>query len=136
MDVSRIDGSHYYTPSSSPMPGSGEFSPASAEAPAQPSVAPVSEYRAQERADVRAEGRTERAEGRDSLRRAVDEINSSIAVYRRHLGIRHHEPTNRRIVTVYDSDTNEVLREIPPESVLEAHANMLEMVGLFVNTRG
>jgi len=117
------------------MPGSGEFAPAPVEAPTPPPVAPVSEYRAPARPEGRPE-RSERAEGRDSLRRAVDEINSSIAIYRRHLGIRYHEPTNRRIVTVFDSDTNEVLREIPPESVLEAHANMLEMVGLFVNTRG
>jgi uncharacterized FlaG/YvyC family protein len=87
-------------------------------------------------AEVAGEARVERGEGRDALRRAVDEINSSIAIHRRHLGIRHHEPTNRRIITVYDSDTNEAIRQIPPESVLEAHANMLEMVGLFVNTRG
>jgi uncharacterized FlaG/YvyC family protein len=128
MDV-RIDGGYYQTPATD----NGEFAPASAESPAPPSVAPTDART--ERNDYRAE-RAERTEARDTLRRAVDEINSSIAVYRRHLGIRHHEPTNRRIVTVYDSDTNEVLREIPPESVLEAHANMLEIVGLFVNTRG
>jgi uncharacterized FlaG/YvyC family protein len=59
-----------------------------------------------------------------------------MATHRRHLSIRHHEPSNRRIVTVYDSDTNEAIREIPPESVLAAHANMLEMAGIFLDTRG
>jgi flagellar protein FlaG len=113
-----------------PMPGSGEFAPAPTSnpagvpIPAQP-AAPTPEPR-----PVESSG------DRDSLRRAVDEINSSIAIHRRHLGIRFHEPTNRRIVTVYDSDTNDILREIPPESVLTAHANMLEMVGLFMDTRG
>jgi len=72
----------------------------------------------------------------DELRVAVREINSYIADRRRHLDIRFHEPTNRRIVTVYDSDTNEAVREIPPERVLEAHANMLELAGIFLNTVG
>jgi flagellar protein FlaG len=102
-----------------PAPSSGDFTPAAAQAPAPQVSRP---------AESRAEG--------DSLRRAVDEINSSLALHRRHLGIRHHEPTNRRIVTVYDSDTNEIVREIPPERVLAAHANMLEMAGLLMDTRG
>ncbi|MCL2225215.1 MAG: flagellar protein FlaG [Defluviitaleaceae bacterium] len=131
MDVNRTNGGGYQAPAPPPppMPGSGEFNPAPAVsyAPAPPQQQPVAESRGAERHE---------REGRDSLRRAVDEINSSIAIYRRHLGVRHHEPSNRRIITVYDSDTNEVIREIPPESVLQAHANMLEMVGLFVNTRG
>jgi flagellar protein FlaG len=130
MDVNRVNGNGYQAPPP-PMPGSGEFAPApevvAVGAPAPPP--PPIEFAAQE-------PRGGRNEERDTLRRAVDEINSSIAIYRRHLGIRHHEPSNRRIITVYDSDTNEAIRQIPPESVLEAHANMLEMVGLFMDTRG
>lgn len=113
------NGTGYAPAPQQPMPGGGEeLSPAPVESQAPATRTP------------------ERSENRDTLSRAVEEINASVSLYRRHLGIRHHEPTNRRIVTVYDSETNEVIREIPPESVLEAHANMLEMVGLFVNTRG
>jgi flagellar protein FlaG len=83
------------------------------------------------------EARGAEREGRaDTLQRAVSEINSTLTSYRRHLGIRFHEATNRRIVTVYDTDTNEAVREIPPESVLDAHAHMLELAGLFVDSRG
>ncbi|MCL2387119.1 MAG: flagellar protein FlaG [Defluviitaleaceae bacterium] len=117
MDVYRTG----YAPAPVPAPGSGEFAPAAAQAPAPQ----VSEARP---AETRSEG--------DSLRRAVDGINSSLATHGRHLSIRHHEPTNRRIVTVYDSNTNEIVREIPPERVLAAHANMLEMAGLLMDTRG
>jgi len=77
----------------------------------------------------------ERDESPNLLKHAVSEINKHIANYKRHLEIRHHEPTNRRIVTVYDSDTNEAIREIPSEKALEAHATMLELVGLFVDKR-
>jgi flagellar protein FlaG len=113
-----------------PTTGGGEFSPAPVAEPT-----PVAPVQHEAPSDTRAE-RSERSESRDSLQRAVSEINTSIAIYSRHLNIRFHEPTNRRIVTVYDSETNEVIREIPPERVLEAHANMLEMVGLFMDTRG
>jgi len=133
MDVNRISGNTYVAPLP-PTPGSGEFSSAPQAEAAPVAVAPPPPRPV---AEPRPADRAEREEGAvDSLRRAVDEINSSVAIYRRHLGIRFHEPTNRRIVTVYDSDTNEALREIPPERILEAHASMLEMVGLFVNTRG
>jgi len=129
MDVNRVNDYGYQAPP--PMPGSGEYIPVqvSEAKPVEPaSPAPAI-------SEIRAERAAERKEG-DGLQRAVSEINSSIAIYRRHLGVRYHEPTNRRIVTVYDSDTNEAVREIPPEKVLEAHANMLEMVGLFVDKRG
>ncbi|MCL1843647.1 MAG: flagellar protein FlaG [Defluviitaleaceae bacterium] len=136
MDVNRVNGNGYAPSPPPPMPGSGEFAPAPPPEQIAPEVympaqaglapAPVESPRAE---------RAER-ESTDTLRGAVNEINSSIAIHRRHLGIRHHEATNRRIVTVYDSDTNEAIREIPPERVLEAHASMLEMVGLFMDTRG
>ena len=126
MDVNRVSGNGYQAPA--PMPGNGESNPAPAPMPGS------GEFNPAPPPEVRTE--RPRNEYRDDLRRAVDEINSSIAIHRRHLSIRHHEASNRRIVTVYDSDTNEAIREIPPEHVLEAHANMLEMVGLFVNTRG
>lgn len=128
MDVNRISGGDYYVPLPPPAPGSGQFAPAPPVEAAPPPAPAPSMSEMQERA--------ERTETRDSLQRAVSEINSAIAIYRRHLGIRFHEPTSRRIVTVYDSDTNDVIRQIPPESVLDAHANMLEMVGLFMDTRG
>jgi len=75
-------------------------------------------------------------EGIDTLRRAVGEINASMATHGRHLSIEFHEATGRRMVTVYDSETNEAIREIPPQRVLDAHAHLLELAGLFVDSRG
>jgi uncharacterized FlaG/YvyC family protein len=75
-------------------------------------------------------------ESNDALSRAVTDINQSISQHMRHLEIRIHDATNRPIVTVYNSVTNEPIRTIPSEQILDAHANMLEMVGIFVNARG
>jgi flagellar protein FlaG len=63
-------------------------------------------------------------------------VNASIASYRRHLDIRVHEATGQRMVRVYNSETNDVVREIPSEQVLDAHAHLLELAGLFMDTRG
>jgi flagellar protein FlaG len=52
------------------------------------------------------------------------------------MSIGHHEATGRTMVTVYNTDTTEVIREIPPERVLDAHASLLEMAGLFMDKRG
>ena len=76
------------------------------------------------------------APGIESLRRAVAAVNTSIASHMRHLSINFHEPTGRNVVTVYDSETNQAIREIPPEKVLDAHASILELAGLFVDRRG
>jgi len=130
MDVNRV--SNYQAPPPPPTTGAGQGVDVSAPAPVQsasPAPAPAPVYDAA----APVEGNTG---GPDPLRRAVSEINSSLAAHGRHLSIHLHEATGRRVVTVYNSDTNEVLREIPPDRVLDAHANVLEMAGLLVDTRG
>ncbi|MCL2356661.1 MAG: flagellar protein FlaG [Defluviitaleaceae bacterium] len=114
MDVTQVNP--YAAPAPAPTPA-----PESAPAPA-PAPAP-------------AVGTGERPEP-DMLPRAVREINEALGAHRRHLSITHHAATNRNVIRVYNSETNEIVREIPPERVLDAHANMLEMAGIFVNARG
>lgn len=123
MDVARLDANQ---------------APAPVQAPPQPRV--VGEQGQQEPAhaapaDSRP-GDMPEAPGLDSLRRAVTSVNTSIASHMRHLSINVHQATGRHIVTVYDSETNQAIREIPPERVLDAHASILEIAGLFVDRRG
>jgi len=44
-----------------------------------------------------------------------------------------HERTKEIMVKVLDSETNEVIREIPSEKILDIVANMMELSGLFVD---
>jgi flagellar protein FlaG len=46
-----------------------------------------------------------------------------------------HEATKRISVKVLDKDTNEVIREIPPEKVLDMVARLWEMAGIIVDER-
>lgn len=46
-----------------------------------------------------------------------------------------HEKTGDIMIKVYDTETNEVIREIPPEKIKDMVANMLERAGLLVDER-
>jgi len=46
-----------------------------------------------------------------------------------------HEKTGDVMVKVYDAETNEIIREIPPEKIKDMIANMLERAGLLVDKR-
>ncbi|HAN10732.1 MAG TPA: flagellar biosynthesis protein FlaG [Clostridiales bacterium] len=46
-----------------------------------------------------------------------------------------HEATNQVSVKVLNKDTGEVIREIPPEKILDMVAKMWEMAGIFVDER-
>ena len=121
MDVNRLDGTNVQAPPPPPVRGAS-----GGPLPSPAAVAYVYEPR---QAEVHGAGS-------ESLRRAVAAVNTSIASHMRHLSINIHEPTGRHIVTVYDSETNKAIREIPPEKVLDAHASILELAGLFVDRRG
>ena len=54
---------------------------------------------------------------------------------RRRLRFRVHEATGRIWVQVIDQQTNEVVREIPPERYLDLVARIWELVGLLVDER-
>jgi flagellar protein FlaG len=46
-----------------------------------------------------------------------------------------HEQTKQIMVKVMNAETKEVLREIPPEKILDMVAKMWEMAGLFVDEK-
>jgi len=69
------------------------------------------------------------------LRKAVEKANKIMAIRNRYLEFRIHEKTNEIIVKVVDRETNEVIREIPSEKILDMFASMLELAGLLVDER-
>lgn len=51
------------------------------------------------------------------------------------LSFTFHKETKSLIVRVIDPDTNKVIREIPPEELLELAARIEEMIGLLFDKR-
>lgn len=69
------------------------------------------------------------------VQEAVDEINKVLHYMNERLEFSIHEATNRVMVRVLDRETDEVLREIPPEQILDLVAKLQELVGLLVDKR-
>ena len=65
--------------------------------------------------------------------RAIEKSNSDFKWYDTRLQFSIHEKTKQIMVKVIDNETEEVIREIPPEKILNMVAEMLERTGLFVD---
>jgi flagellar protein FlaG len=128
MDVTRLNTNYQTPPPPTPTPNVGQGVDGVAQQPVQSVPTEV---------QTSGNGGFEVVEVvNEVLQQAIDSANAALSGSGREIYIRHHEATNRNVVTVRDTETHEVIREIPPERVLDAHANMLELAGLLVDTRG
>ena len=75
----------------------------------------------------------------DKIKAAVDDLNKTVKqaspMHHTQLSFKYQVATNRISITVTDSDTDEVIREIPPEKTLDMLAKAWEMAGLLVDER-
>ena len=75
----------------------------------------------------------------EKIKEAVEDLNKRVkqpsVIKHTQLSFKYHDDTNRISITVTDSDTDEVIREIPPEKALDMLAKAWEMAGLLVDER-
>lgn len=71
----------------------------------------------------------------EKVKSAINDINKKIRPTHTQCEFKFHEKTNRISITVRDSDTNEVIKEIPPEKTLDMIAKTLELAGLLVDEK-
>ncbi len=67
---------------------------------------------------------------------AVDSTNRELARMETNLRFSIHKKTKQIMVKIIDTNTEEVIREIPPEKILDMVASMMERAGLFMDKRG
>ncbi len=72
----------------------------------------------------------------EKLDNALDKINKTVRIFNHSIHFTKHEETGRLWVKVIDNDTKKVVREIPPEEVLNIEARLKEMVGLLIDEQG
>lgn len=65
----------------------------------------------------------------------TDSINKFLQSTDSHLRFEFHEELNEYYVTIVNSDTDEVIREIPSKKLMDVHAAMKEFVGLLVDQK-
>lgn len=66
---------------------------------------------------------------------AIVKANKAISVTRTQMEFSIHEKTKEIMVKVINSDTKEVIREIPQEKILDMVAKMWEMAGILIDER-
>ncbi len=64
---------------------------------------------------------------------AVRKLNYTAKVYGKRFSFGVHEESDRIFVRVTDLNTNEIVKEIPPERVLKMEAKIREYIGLLVD---
>ncbi|MGF7059803.1 flagellar protein FlaG [Brassicibacter mesophilus] len=71
----------------------------------------------------------------EELIHAIESANKSVNVYDRKLEFSIHDKTKEIMVKVIDTNTDEVIREIPPEKILDMVAKLWEMAGIIVDKK-
>lgn len=70
------------------------------------------------------------------LEKAVEEANRLIFKEDRRFEFKVHERTGRYLVKLVNKETDEVIKEIPPEKILDLVASIWDLVGILVDERG
>lgn len=71
-----------------------------------------------------------------ALENAVEDTNHIIFRDNNRFEFRIHERTGRIMVKLIDNETDEIVKEIPPEKILDLVANIWDLVGILVDERG
>ena len=71
----------------------------------------------------------------DKAKQVTDSVNMFLESANTQLRFKLHEKLNEYYVTIVDSTTDEVIREIPSKKLLDIHAAMREFVGLLVDRK-
>jgi len=70
------------------------------------------------------------------LQRAVREVNAFVQRLQRDLRFRVDADSGKIIVSVVDSRTQEVIRQIPPDTILEQASHLSGGTGLLLHAKG
>lgn len=71
---------------------------------------------------------------RESIQKTIDELNKNINK-NTEAKFGYHQKTKRVTIKIVDKDTQEVIREVPPEKTLDMIAKVWELAGLLVDEK-
>ena len=87
-------------------------------------------------ADARAQEQADNPENASRrIKNAVEHANKTMRHAKTKCEFSYHEETKRVSIKVIDEETEEVIREIPPEETLEMLSKMWELAGLMVDEK-
>jgi len=71
----------------------------------------------------------------EEVGRAAERVNEALDALNRNLKVSVHKDTGQLIVRVTDPKSGELIRQLPPEQLLDAEVNIRKVIGLFVNDK-
>ena len=72
---------------------------------------------------------------KQELQKKIESVNKFLEPSQTSLKFQFHDKLHEYYVSIVDSKTNEVIREIPPKKFLDMYAFMIESIGLIVDHR-
>ena len=103
-------------------------------APPQQTVQPMQQQAGTNQQDGQ-QGQGQRQPTQDEIKSAISHANKHAHFGNTSAQFSYHEKTKRISVKIFDKDTNEVIREIPPEETLDMIAKMYELAGIMIDEK-
>ena len=75
-------------------------------------------------------------EKKKAIIEGIEKASGKIEIASKGLEFSIHEETNQIMIKVVDNNTHKVIKEVPPEKILDMLANIIELSGCFVDERG
>jgi flagellar protein FlaG len=88
------------------------------------------DYSSQTKKDVVKEQETHKGS-----KRLIDELNQDLNLFNTRVAFSVDEKTNRTVVQIIDNESNDVIRQVPAEYLLEVSQNITELIGLLVDEK-
>lgn len=82
---------------------------------------------------VKAASASEREPGKEEILNVVDQLNKSIENLQDKVTFSYHEKTHTIVMKLRDSETNEIIREIPAKSSIRLLEHIQEYLGFFID---
>lgn len=107
----------------------------------QPSDVPEVSLQVQEGQDGEVQPRQQKVASPQGKAKSLDlekigeELNRCIRMFNTHLAFEIDRPSNRIIIKIINTETEEVIRQIPPEELLRIMHYIDELLGLLVDER-
>lgn len=132
--ISKVSGSYSASESSAAKAAPVETAPAESVVQSAPPT-PVKNVSStgEKKEDAQENGKKEHQPSEATISDAVSSANRRME--RTRCEYSYHKETNRVSIKVFDADTDEVIREIPPEKSLDMLQKMWEMAGILVDER-
>ncbi len=90
---------------------------------------------AEKEADPKALSAKDREMDERVLQEETEKLNEMTRIFNRSFHFEIHEESKRWMVQVINTETGEVIKEIPPEKILDMVARLDQFVGLIVDER-